>query len=400
MRIGIVNRYFWPEHMLVNEIAKWLAEEGHSVDVLTGQPDYHPEVRHKSRPRVEVWHKVKIRRIAAFRDSGRGALRNLNSLLFVFLAALRIAFGPKLDVVWCTSIPPVVQPLLLRVASSFRRTKFVFFVQDIYPEIATASGMMKPSRVSTILRKLDNWTLARADVVVTLSADMVKSIHDRGVHPQNLRIIGNFAPVGTTGPKLRDRISLPVRFVFAGNIGRFQNLDALIEAFSLVDENQAVLEMLGNGREKARLVQKVAERGIRSVKFHDHLPVNEAFEFTAACDVGIVSLTPGIYRYAFPSKTYSYLAAGLPLMAIVEKQSELAQTIVQRGIGVAVESTDTPEVIASAIMQFVDGLGEYRRNVLSRTEDLFLPSSARRKWIELFQGLEWKKKAEHRHEPA
>ena len=172
MRVTIVNRYFWPESLLVNDISRWLVADGHEVRVLTGHPDYNPEAKLPARPRREIWDGVEVRQINFFRDRGRGIKRNLNSGLFILLATLRIVFGRKTDVVWSTSIPPILQPLLLRLATKLRGAKFIYFPQDIYPEIATTMAMMKPGRLDRFLRKIDTWTLSKADAVVTISHDM------------------------------------------------------------------------------------------------------------------------------------------------------------------------------------------------------------------------------------
>ena len=388
MRVTIVNRYFHPESVLVNDISRWLAADGHKVTVLTGQPDYNPEAKLGTHPKRETWFGVNIRRISVFRDTGRGFLRNINSLLFILLAAGRVLLGPKTDAVWSTSIPPIVQPLLLRLASRLRGAKFVYFPQDIYPEIASATGMMRSGWLEKILRKVDAWVLTNSDTVVTISGDMLDVIRERGGNPPSLSVIRSFSPVEQPRPEPEQKPEGPLRFVFAGNIGRFQNLDALLDAFATIDPKRAVLELLGDGREKARLQRRVLEENIETVRFHDFLPVEEAFDFTAACQIGVVSLTPNIYRYAFPAKFYTYIGAGLPMLVLVERESELAKIVLERDIGAVVGRNEEAEAAGSAINRLIDQYEKFQKNLYDQTDDLYLPEKAREKWVRLFRTLE------------
>jgi colanic acid biosynthesis glycosyl transferase WcaI len=384
VRITIVYRYFWPETFLPNDIAKWLAAAGHDVEVITGQPSYNPEANLPKQPWREEWNGVRISRVPLFGERKRGIARFVNSGLFIAIAALLILFGRKRDIVWTTSIPPVLQPFVIRLASWLRGARFIYFLQDIYPEIGLHMNMLKEGALSRLLRSIDTWTLNRSDVVVTLSEDMAAVVRARGATPKQLVLINNFAAVTSEPAGSRTR-SGPVRFVFAGNIGRFQHLEELVEAFASIDPAVAVLELLGEGRAKAGLQKIVEERAIGTVRFHKALPVADAFDFMRACDIGVVSLTPGLFRYAYPSKTFTYLAAGLPLLALVEEDSELARETRARDIGLAVDWGAPAHKLTKAIYELVSWPAEKRDAVRDRSRELFDPRVARAKWLELFQ---------------
>ena len=267
-----------------------------------------------------------------------------------------------------------------------RGARFVYFLQDIYPEIGLHTNMVKEGALSRLLRSIDTWTLNRSDAVVTLSEDMADVVRARGAAPKRLVVINNFAAV-TSESADRPARSGPARFVFAGNIGRFQYLEELVEAFASIDPAVAVLEFLGEGRAKAGLQRVVAQRGIATVRFHKALPVASAFEFMRGCDVGVVSLAPGLIRYAYPSKTFTYLAAGLPLLALVENDSELARETRARHIGLAVDWREPASRRVEAIHELASWPAEKCDAVGERSRGLFDPEVARAKWLELFQDL-------------
>lgn len=387
MRIVLVSRYFWPETMLENDICRWLVKAGYNVEVLCGQPDYIPEVGRDKAPLLEDFDGVLIRRYSPFRVSGRGWQRNLNTILFVLHAVWRVLFGPKISIVWSSSIPPIVQPFLLRIASRIRGARYLYYLQDIYPDIACVAGILKPGLISQVLLKIEKWSLSTSDAVVTLSSDMADVVGTRGVHSSKLYIIRSFSLQAVNECcQPRSRKSC-FEFVYAGNIGRFQNLEALIRVFERIDEKFAVLTLLGDGREKKRLQAIVDERKIRSVRFRDFMPINDAATFIAQCDVGIVALQPSIYRYAFPIKFYTYLGAGVPILALVENESELSRIVHQREIGETAAWEKGDDAIEGAVHRIISKYDRYRENVLANTEDLHGSQIARDRWLKLFGEL-------------
>lgn len=371
--------------VLANDIAAWLAGAGHHVEVIASQPSYNPEAGLGRRPARESWNGVTIRRLPLLPERHRGLVRQLNNLLFILLSTAVLLFGTRRDVVWSTSIPPVLQPWLLRLVTAIRGTRLIYFVQDIYPEIALLMRMMRPGVASRMIAAADGWTMRQADAVVTLSADMADCIRTRDEACVAPRIINNFSAIApTSASRAQEDATAPCRFVFAGNIGRFQNLEETLALFAEVGAETATLEFLGEGRLKQTLRESAAARNLSAVRFHPYLPADKAFEFMKACDVGIVTLVPGLYRYAYPSKTFSYLAAGLPLLCLLEEESELAREITARRLGVAVSWSAPParrreavERLAASHRQFADGL-------LERARPLFDRDAARTRWLALF----------------
>jgi colanic acid biosynthesis glycosyl transferase WcaI len=383
MKITLVQRYFWPEAVLTNDIADWLVEAGYDVEVITAQASYHPEAALPKQPRTSTRKQVRIRRIPLFSEKNRGFLRQINGLIFVAQAFLMIVFSRRRsDIYWTTTMPPVTQALVVRIASYLRRAKFIYFLQDIYPEIAVSMNIIRNGRLARLLCALDSWTMNRADAIVPHTTDMADTVRARGVRAKKVALINNFAAI-TKEFSPRDRRAGPARFIYAGNIGRFQNLERLVRIFAKVAPDIAVLELLGEGREKAALIAIAEREHIDTVQFHKIVPPDEAFDIMSESDVGIVTLAPDLYRYAYPGKTFTYLAAGLPILAMIEPHSELATDIVKRNVGIAVSWSETDERIADAIISLAT-----RKHVFGdtrdRARDMYDPQVARAKWLALF----------------
>lgn len=388
MRITIVNRYFVPEPVLVNDIARWLAEAGHDVQVICSQPSYNPEANVERQPRRQSVDGVEVRRLTLLPERNRGWARYVNGLLFIVRAAIAVLFGPKTDVVWSTSIPPVLQPFLLRLASAVRSAKFVYFVQDIYPEIAVTMRMVKPGWFTRSVSAVDQWTVTHSDRVVVLSDDMVDTLRQRsGAEAVSFSKVNNFAMVqnASLDAPLQDG---PCRFVFAGNMGRFQNLERLVSLFSKIDPNKAVLEFLGEGRMKAALQEQVTRLGIKNVRFHPIVSPREAATFIGRCNVGVVSLTEGLFRYAYPSKTFAYLSAGVPILALVESGSQIAKELREREIGVHIDWSMPEDEQIARLEELCATQERLRPMVRERAMDMFDRDRARDRWLAVFASLQ------------
>ncbi len=392
MRILIVYRYFWPDTppyaAMLRDITGWLAESGHQVEVLTAQPAYKPEVGIPPQPKKEMLGNVKVRRLWLLPESGRGAARAINAALFVFQAFLITLFGQRRDVVWTATMPPVFQAFVLMLAVKLRGSRFLYHMQDIYPEVGVSGGILANGKMARILRWFDNQTLNQTDVNVVLSDDMKMAISQRGAEPDHVAVINNYAwgRTGETGEIKSDKND-PMRFVFAGNVGRFQNLGPLVEAFSSIDGAFAELHLLGEGKAKQELQRQVNESGAQNIHFHDHLPDDQAYTFMRGCDVGIVTLMPELYRYAFPSKVWTYMAADLPILAIVEAHSNLARLIEDNSIGISVDWNSGDSELRKSIEDTVAAIrsGGFRRPC---SVPLYKPEHAQSQWIELFAELD------------
>lgn len=398
MKITIVYRYFWPDTppyaVMLREMTAWLAQAGHDVEVVTAQPSYKREAGIPKQPSRESVNGVTVRRLPLFRERGPGFMRLINSALFIALASWDIAFGRRRDLVWTATMPPVVQAAVLRRVSHLRGAMFLYQMQDIYPELGVVSRTMKDGLIARLLRRIDMITLRKSDAVVVLSDDMEKAIEERGAPPRRLRIINNFALTNDEERRLPSLVRRkPLKFVFAGNIGRFQNLETLVDAFGRISPDLAQLELAGEGRVKSTLIEFVKKQQISNVTFRDHMPVEQIGNYLSAADVGIVSLSPGIYRYAFPSKTLTYLSVGLPIMALAEDGSALQRMIEDNKLGVNVPWHTGLDGIAAGVRQIARAI---EAGSLSGEVPRFLyhAAEARRKWLELIRELERAKDTE------
>ncbi|MEM7179066.1 MAG: glycosyltransferase family 4 protein [Pseudomonadota bacterium] len=394
MRILIVYRYFAPDTppyaSMLGEMTRWFAEAGHEVEVITAQPMYKPNAGIPKQPwrETRVDGRLKIRRLWLLPEKGMGPAKVLNALLFITQAFLAVLFGARRDLVWTGSQPPVVQAWALSRAARMRGAKVLYHMQDIHPEIANIeNGEMRTGLAHRVLKWLDSGALGRTDEAVVISPDMADVLRERGARPGKIRMLRNFALGDEDAATLLAEKTLPAEgqpltFVFAGNIGRFQNLEALVAAFGRLDPAEAQLLMVGEGRAKAGLIRQVAEGGIHNVTFRDHMPEAEVFALLCQCHVGLVTLSPGLYRYAFPSKIWTYLAADLPMLVMAEEESNLTAFTRENGVGAALPWDAGTDRLTGVIAELAADVRAGRIRPAAKS-DLYHRAAARQRWLDL-----------------
>lgn len=349
LRVLAIHRYYWPDtppyaSLLRRIVSTWVSD-GHSVEVLTSQPSYKAAVDNQRLPAKDILDGAKITRMKLPNESGKSLIRVWNAIRLSLTILRKALFGRRYDVIMVSTAPPVLAGFTCALVAKFRKTRFIYHCMDIHPEIGRLSGEFRNPVVFKVLQAMDRWSCSKANPVVVLSDDMKTALEERrGSCGYQIQVINNFslpsedAPTSSLPFDMHDK---DFNLLFAGNIGRFQGLDVLIEAMGLlVTQHPRIrLIMMGEGTARKELEQKALELNA-NVEFVGHHSVSVAKLAMQKADAGFVSLVPGIIKYAYPSKTMTYLEQGCPLLVAVESQSNLAQDVERNGVGLAVPSGD------------------------------------------------------------
>ena len=336
MRILAIHRFYWPDTppyaSILREIVKRWVSDGHSVDVLSSYPSYKASVDRHVREGDVLLDGASVVRLKLPNESGRPFLRVFNALRLGFHIVWQGLFRCRYDVIMVSTYPPVVGGVFAAITARLTGARFIYHCMDVHPEIGRHSGEFKNRYVFSLLSYLDEWTCRQANPVVVLSDDMKATLLRR--EPSNhlrCEIVNNFSLPAEEPPMEVLPFNWPSeKFVllFAGNLGRFQGLDDLILAMENVrDRCDIRLLVMGDGSEKVRL-QKAAEVSGARVTFIGHQSIAVAKCAIKRAQAGFISLAPGLYRYAYPSKTMTYLEFGCPTLVVVEQESRLARDIV------------------------------------------------------------------------
>ncbi len=397
LRVLAVHRYYWPDTppyaaMLRRIVASW-RDAGHHVEVLSSQPSYKGELDIAKRPRRDDVDGVSVTRLSLPGEAGRPLTRVVNAIRLGGAVIWR-AMTRRPDVIMISTAPPVLGGAAAALAAKLTGARFIYHCMDIHPEVGKVSGEFAHPVVYGVLGRLDNWSCRRADPVVVLSRDMEKTLRQRrGGERLSIEVLNNFSLPAEKA--LPDELPFEwsgetFRVLFAGNIGRFQGLDSVVEAMGLLkDRDDIEFVLMGEGGAKGALQRKASELGAR-VRFLGHQPVEIAKAAMQRADAGFVSLTPGVYRYAYPSKTMTYLEQGCPLIVAVEPESELASDVVAGGYGHIVPVDDS-KALAELMLRLADDRSEVtgmRGRASEKAKNTFSEDVVLKQWVELLQASE------------
>lgn len=395
MKVLLTHRFFWPDTapyaIMLRVIAKELVQAGHKVHVLASIPSYRETGG--SSPSQEIVDGAHLRRVWVLaREKSSPVRRALNVVIYAWhLCAEILRLRP--DVVTASTFPPVIAAWCASLAARWVGAKFVYHMQDIHPEISQFSnGFLGRPLPAMLLRWFDNQTLKRSAAIVVLSNDMAQTLRDRGAHNLPLHVINNFslshASPSSSGdvPIHLRKNPLRKRVIFAGNLGRFQNLMLLADGVARLfpDHPDLDLMFLGDGSALPDLKARWSKNP--QVQFAPFMPFEQAQSVIADADIGLVSLSSGIYRAAYPSKVSTYLELGVPVFALIEPQSDLAKNLTQARVG-AVATELTAQSIAAALAQLLVDKPT-NAQVKAWHEAQFGLSSTLAQWRRLFEDLD------------
>ncbi len=341
-RLWVCSDMYFPEDVstgfYMTRIAEGLAGK-FDVFVLCGQPSYaHQGTK---APETEVRNSTNIKRVRAtsFSKDSLG-LRLLNVVTFLvsmsFAALTRFRRG---DVVLCVTNPPVLPPLLSLICS-IKGCRFILLVHDVFPETLTAvAGFSENGLTFRALKHFSNIAYRNADVVLALGRDMAKLATKKG--GKTVKIIENWAdldeifPIKRADNQLIKDLGLEGKKIlqYSGNIGRTHDIDQILElAKSLEKFPDWVVLFAGFGGRKS-LVDEAAKRPGSNIVVIPRQPRERLNELLNAADLFAIAFVPGMLGLSVPSRMYNIMAAGRPILALCDAQSELALVVSENDMG-------------------------------------------------------------------
>jgi colanic acid biosynthesis glycosyl transferase WcaI len=360
-RILILSIYHDPEPIpKTGELARELQARGHEVTVVTAFPHY-PSGRLYPGYRLAPWrwetvNGVRVLRTFIYPYHGRrSSLRILNYLSWMISSIQAAWLTPRCDVMYVWH-PPLTVGVSAWAIAKLKNVRYVYDVQDLWPESALASGLMRPGLLVDILHRLADWVYRRAPAIFVVSNAASRHLVERGVDGRKISVAPHWLDVTpferTSTRDVRAEFGWGGRFIvmFGGNLGFVQGLDTVIEAATLLrDRGDVHIVFVGDGSDRARLERLAADRGLANVQFLGYHPQEEMPDLLRAADALLVHLRRSdIAEHAVPTKILSYLAAGRPIVcATGGAAAELVRTA---GAGVAVPP-DAPETLAAAIAE-------------------------------------------------
>lgn len=370
-RLWVLTEIYYPEETstgyYLTRIAEGLAEN-FDVKVLCGQPNYSARGI-KARAR-EVHKNVEI-----FRVFGTTLNKNVIPLRLVNMATISVSMFINAvtkfrsgDRVLVVTNPPTL-PFIAAAAAKLRGAVYTLLIHDNYPEILIAAG--KTRRDSALVRFANfcnRWLYKHASKIIAVGRDMNELLMKKAAGLDvPIATIPNWAELESVSPADRNdnallkELGLEDKFVFlyAGNMGYPNDVESIIESAEILGDHDRIhFVFLGAGVKRDWIIEESKRRSLRNVTVLDPRPRSEQQTFLNACDVAFVSLVPSMKGVSMPSRTYNILAAGKPILAIVEEDSETARVVYEESVGWVVPPGN-PDTLAETVLE-----------VLARRSDL------------------------------
>lgn len=364
-RVFILSELYRPETTstgyFLSGIAEGLAEPSvpvsWEVKVLCAQPSYRE--RGVTAPWREQLNGVDVRRIRAFRfHRGILPLRLLNAISFsvgvLWRGLLEFRSG---DVVVAVTNPPTL-PFVAWAAARVRRARLVLLIHDVYPEVLLATGHVPPGGgQARVLSEMTRRLYDAAFRIVVLGRDMADLVKRKApAAAERVRLVPNWGAVGksdgapenrgTSGPT--PEASPRLRLVYSGNLGRTHGLETLVEAAARLDPEEVEFMVAGDGVQASWLAGEVRRRGLGHVRLLGYQPTPDLEALLDSAGATLLTFQPGMAGVSVPSRMYTLLGAGRPLLAVCDPHSEVALLLKENRCGWVVPPGN-PDALAEAV---------------------------------------------------
>lgn len=396
-----------PTGEVMTSICEQWAARGHRVEIITSLPWYRDHavapgwkgrlVRTQQKPwgRIRRWYPFPS-------NKGRLMARAAGFAGFTALAGVDTAVAAgRCDVVFAMS-PPITLGAAGWAAAWRGRAPLVFNVQDVFPDAAVETRVLRSARVAAAASRLERWVYRRAAAVTVLSEGMAENVRAKlgaGVGPDKVVVIPNAADAGRIKPADRlnsYRADLGLEsaestvVMYAGNLGHSQPLEMVVAAAQrFSDQGRTDVQFVVNGDGVARSSVASAAERLDNLHLVGWQPPERLGEVLAAADLHLVLLRAGLGVSSVPSKVYSVLAAGRPVLASVDHGSEVERLLGESGAGRTV-APDDPDAFCAELTEMVadrDALVEMGRRGRAHAEQAEGPREVADRYLDLFFDL-------------
>ena len=361
MHILLLNEYYPPDTSATAKMAVQVAEtlaQRHKVTVVAGRPSYDPDEFYPFKIlRRDTRNNVIVERVGSTAYPRHVMRRRVANYLSYLALAVPRALAIRPDVILAMTDPPIAGIAGAFVARLARRP-FVYNIRDMYPDMAVGGDIVSPGVWVERWEKMHRDALKQAARVIVLGDDMRDRILSKGVSAERVVVVRDGALRPGSVPNSGDpdvqkivqeiRCGFPFVVLHAGNLGFYGAWGTLLKAAEIVRNENAGLVFIGDGANRAMLETSAANSP--NVRFLPFRPFEQLPHVMMAGDVHVVTVRRGLEGVVVPSKLYSILAAGRPVLVVAAVGSDAARIVTESGCGLAADPDD-PAAVAAAIRE-------------------------------------------------
>jgi len=377
-KILIVTECFYPEEFKINDIALSWKDRGYDVDVLTLAPTYplgkvFPGFKNGffRKDEYQGVNIFRVRAVTGYRDSAiKKILKYINFMTFGSIAAIFI--GRKYDYVFGFNMSALTGMLPAVLIGKLYKKSVTFWVQDVWPDSVYAYGFKKTKMLSTVLDIFVRFMYKNIDSIAVSGKGFESKLTPYIEKDLTFHYLPNWADDldGNLASKNLGKSKEATHFTFAGNIGKVQNLENIINAFCLLSseyQEKSQLNIIGDGSNLDNL--KLLANNNPDIVFHGKKPRSDIASYYKASDFLIISLIDKpIFSVTVPAKTQTYIAAKKPILAIIN--GDTASIIQDNNLGLYADPSKI-DAIATIFQRCID-MGQTERQNFTNENDRLL----------------------------
>jgi colanic acid biosynthesis glycosyl transferase WcaI len=390
--------YFLPDFgsapILMNELASYLASKGNQVEVITTIPREHKRSDYKGRLYIkERLDGFYVKRF--WTNAKNNPLGRLIAWSIYTICCILNIFTIKQGDVLFLRLPPLQLGLVGILAKKIKGAKFISNVQDIHPDLAIESGILKNRILIKIAKRLEGWIYEESDIITVISEGFKNNLLKKGVRPEKIRVIPNWVDVNFLKPlpknnPISEKFSLASRFVimYSGiiSITNYLSLEYILEAAGSLRQDKDILFIIvGEGLKEKSLREKAAKLNLPNIRFLQFFPQQDLPYLLASSDILILPLDVSKAELSVPSKLYSFMAVQRPILCLAKKESELAKMIAGANCGVCMAAEDIVGISKSIIE--LKNSAEYRKTLAENGREFVVNNFAAGKILNEYEKL-------------
>lgn len=356
MKLVIVSEFFYPYKTstpkILTELAEDFVEYGLDVDVLTTKNAYREKKQNLQK--YEKYNRINIKRIFSTKGSRDSKFERLMSYItFTISVLFNLLFKKNYDKILFVSNPPLV-PYIGYIIKKLRGKEYIYLVHDIYPDVAEKLGVIKKgSIISNIMNYMNNKIYKNCEVIIALGKDMKKVIINKGIDEEKIKIVTNWADSSINYEKkvhnsFYEKHNLNGKFnvLYTGNISKVHAIDTILNVAKLLKDSREIqFTFVGDGNRRAYIENLKKKEKLRNIQLKDYMFGEEYNNLLNCADVFITTLQEGIEGLGVPSKTYTYMSVSKPLIAIMNKNSEIGSMVNENNLGKQFSFNEEEEIV-------------------------------------------------------
>lgn len=361
MNILIVSQYFWPENFRINEIARDLNISGHTVEILTGQPNYPDGKFYKGygvhRNCKQDWDGIPVYRLPIIARGRNNPFRLvLNYLSFILLGLIYAPFvlrKKSYDVIFVYAPSPIFQVIPASFIGWLKKIPVVLWVQDLWPQSASATGHIQSPFLLKILEKAVVFSYRHTDLLLAQSHAFIPHIQQLNHSKVPLKYLPNsvddsFLLFSHKDQEITDDAEF-FDIVFAGNIGMAQSIETIVAAAeNLVSYPKIRFLIYGQGSKLTWLETEIFKKELQNIILCGQRPLDEMPGLLQQSSALLVTLAKQpIFALTIPSKLQAYLATGKPIIACLD--GEGARIVEEAKAGLTTPAEDAQRLVEAIL---------------------------------------------------